>query len=285
MTRSGFKRVLLLAIFFIGIAAVNLYAAWWDLNRLPVPHRTEAVQKREPDLTSGSFEVIYYISALSREELRDFYLKRLTDEGWQQKRPLEELSRISASGLLPMASQSLSDCLIFEKDKETLIVRFTSLRNRSTRKGYDTNYIVSRHKRGEAESAYYPIEMTIPESDQKLPPGLLPDYPGATLVGLTQEGDQLYAAYHTNDGIQRISSYYADQMPVYGWELESESPVEDCPGCQKDNRYQGKIKVSALAQQNYINQEGGTCYIAMSTLADFAGSAEERVLIAVHYKP
>ena len=285
MMRSGFKRALLLVAFFIGITAVNLYAAWWDLNRIPVPHQTEAVQNREPELSSGSFEVIYYISALSREEIRDFYLKRLTDEGWQQKKPLEELSKISAPGLLPMASQSFSDCLIFERDQETIIVRLTSLRNRSTRKDYNTNYIVSRHKRGEVESAYYPIEMTIPESEQKLPPGLLPDYPGATLVGVTQEGGQLYAAYHSTDGIQRISSYYTDQMPVYGWQLESESGVEDCPECQKNNRYQGKTKVSALAQQNYINQEGGTCYIAISTLADFAGSAQERVLIAVHYKP
>ena len=285
MTRSGFKRVLLLAIFFIGIAAVNSYAAWWDLNRVPVPHRTEAVQKREPDLTSGSFEAIYYISALSREEISDFYLRRLTDQGWRQKKPLEELSRISAPGLLPIASQSFSDCLIFEKGAETLIVRFTSLRNRSTRKGYDTNYIVSRHERGEIDFANYPIERTIPESEQKLPPGLLPEYPGATLVGLTQEGDQLYAAYHTNDGIQRISSYYADQMPVYGWQLESETPAEDCPNCQKNNRYKGKIKVSSLAQQNYINQEGGSCYIIMSAIPDFAGSAEEAVMIAVHYKP
>jgi len=285
MIRSGFKRVLLLAICFLGITSVNLYAAWWDLNRIPVPRQTEVAQKREPGLTSGSFEVIFYASALSKDEIRDFYLKRLADEGWQHKKPLEELSKISAPELLPMASQSLSDCLIFTKDQETLIVRLTSLRNRSTRKDYNTNYIVSRHKRGEVESAYHLIDMTVPESDYKLPPGLLPEYPGATLVGATEEGGGLYVAYHSTDRIQRISSYYTDQMPVYGWELESESPVEDCPGCQKDNRYQGKIKVSALAQQNYINQEGGTCYIAMSTLADFAGSAEERVLIAVHYKP
>jgi len=285
MIRLRFARVLLLAICFLGITTVNLYAAWWDLNRVPVPRQTEAVQKRAPELSRGSFEVIYYISALSSEELRDFYLKRLADEGWQEKRPLEELSKVSAPGLLPTAAQSFSDCLIFEKDQETIIVRFTSLRNRSTRKDYNTNYIVSRHKRGEVESAYYPIEMTIPESEQKLPPGLLPDYPGATLLGVIQEGGQLYAAYHSTDGIQRINSYYTDQMPLYGWQLESESGVEDCPGRQKDNRYQGETNVSALAQQNYINQEGWTCYIAMSTLADFAGSAQERVLIAVHYKP
>ena len=283
MTRSGFKRVLLLAIFFIGIAAVNLYAAWWDLNRLPVPHRTEAVQKREPDLTSGSFEVIYYISALSSDELRDFYLKRLTDEGWQQKEPLEELSRISAPGLLPMASQSFSDCLIFEKDQETIIVRFTSLRNRSTRKDYNTNYIVSRYQRGDAESPYKPGP--IPEVDSKFPPELLPDYPRATLVGMTEQDGMLYGAYHTSDGVKDASIYYRNNMPAFGWDLQHESPINkhDFPGVKSD-----KLEVPGrsftVTQQKYVNEDGEECVIAISSMP-VSADGPERTLVAVRYRP
>jgi len=300
MMRSGFKRVLLLAVLFFGVSVGNLYAAWWDLNKLPVPPRTEAVNEKDAGLASGSFEVFYYVSALSADEIRDFYLKRLTDAGWQEKRPLDELSRISAPGLLPLASRAVSDCIIFEKGKETVIVRFTTLRNRATREEHKTNYLLSRHQRGEAESPYK--DEPLPGIDSEFPPGLLPDYPGATLVGMNEQDGVLYAAYRTSDGVKEAGNFYRENMPAIGWNLRDETPVKSydlsgidggnkkelaaiCPQCVKGNKFGEKGEGFTLTHLQYINEEGEECIIAISSLPAFKGEGLQGTLIAVHYRP
>ncbi|MBM3245385.1 MAG: hypothetical protein FJZ15_06305 [Candidatus Omnitrophica bacterium] len=269
--------VFIIAIIFLSAVKINqLQAAWWQLNNIPTPPNTEEVKKEKRNLHGAELDFTYYSSLLSPDDVKDFYRQKLAASGWSERDLFKGLPSMpdglqDARGSL---SGTLGNNLLFEKDKETLVITFVPAGFlQSDRTQYSIcKGIIAPNPGAKTEADYIPKLETKPKKD------IAPAYPGSSLISLAEDQHSLKSTYFTKDTIDSVAAFFRDKMPAYGWMIVKEMPLkkldygnmnvsEYCPSCVKDSGVSDKPVDVLSGGFNFRNSRGDVCSIILSDVA------------------
>ncbi len=256
------KRTILVNLFLLVALSVTIVFAQGQKEEvLPLPNNTREIKREGP--------IVYYRTTESSKEIRDFYIRRLPILGWEA---------------LHVSEQNL----IFEKDQEILSLVFLLA---DLAQDSHTQFVLARSKKeasknieGKASappkdfSEVYP-SLQIPQQPKE---EVAPVYPGASLVGLSEEGQEIRMTYITNAPVEDVSSFYEKEMSDYGWNLTNQPELETLS-------QRSKVKDSHVGQWttelNFLRQDQAHCRIFISdiVLGDEPPFSSDMTTIIVNY--
>lgn len=267
----GFRFKLLMLIGFISLQSALSFAQ--DTLSIPLPPQTEQVKQEVRKISGSEMEFTYYITSQSPQEIKKFYLNKLALLDWQENSPLKSLEQVPDVKLDANLSKALEQTLMFTKEDVTLVITILPEGASSDNK---THFSISKGK----------IDFSLsPSVDTIAPPELLaqpskdvaPEYPGASLLSLSETANSLKATYFSSDGIEAIAAFYKDKMPAYGWVLAEEKPARkinaDCPSCAKEQIGANKPVDMLFGELAFSNKKQDSCRIGFS----YVLPAEEQV--------
>jgi hypothetical protein len=268
---SGFRLKLLMLIGFIGLHSVLSFAQ--DIQPIPVPAQTEQTKQEVRKIAGSEMEFTYYISSQGPQEIKKFYLNRLEELGWQESFPLKDLGQIQDFKIDANLSKVFEQNLMFNKQGQTLIITFLP---DEVSKDNKTHFSTSQ---GKIDFAAAPSIDTAspPELVAKPSKDVVPEYPGAYLLSLSETDVSLKATYYSKDEIESIAGFYKSKMPDYGWFLSEEGPVHklnaDCPSCAKEQAGVNKPLDMLFGELVFSNKNEDRCRIGFS----YVLPAEEQI--------
>lgn len=262
------NKIGILAGLIVFILQLNLQAAWWDNAGIPVPPNTKQEKQETRRIAGAEYNFTYYSSQSSLQELKDFYRHRLAAAGWNEQQLGKQIDRaqLPNSGLnADYLKQALEANLIFQKEKDTLIINF--IPEKFSEEG-KVKFTVCLGKI--EESSLTSIKETpFPELVAKPKKDVFAVYPGASLINLNEACASLKANYFTKDDIDKVANFYDAKMADYGWSKESEKPIETsamqgapCPTCPKTSDNMKDFEVLGL-QMYFVNAKGDRCTIGI----------------------
>lgn len=251
-----------------------LSASWWEMKRIPVPAHTHQVKEEHKKSKGVEFDLISYESTADTQTISDFYRKKFTQLGWEERNPFAAMSRI-LGGAVPGGMEQLSSGnLIFRKGMDLIVIRFTL-------EGPKTGYLLGKIKI--LPEAIKPLPDTFsPEKlNAQLKHEVAPVYPDAYLINLSEKTDSFIAAYFSRDNLKAITSFYKSQMSSYGWVLDKETPFKkidypfalpkgilnnkECPTCPEKEKSFLPRQVGAFTELTFSNSHKDSYKIYLFT--------------------
>lgn len=231
---------------------------------LPVPSGAQESKKQVRKLAGSEYTLTYYKSSSSSEEIKSFYRANLPALGWKEKGFLDDLSQIEQLKDNPFLGQVLEKTLVFEKDKEIIIINFLP----ALRQSKEIQFTLSRGTMPEmpegAQAEQQPF--IVPELVAQPKKNVAPAYPGSSLMFLQEPQAGQRAVYATADEAQKVAGFFKEQMPGYGWALQEETPAEklnqDCPTCPKTTGLPIETWVTKLK----FTKPGAECEVVLSQI-------------------
>ncbi len=264
------NKKLLIVVALLFIMPLFVYAGWQEsveglkatpYYMIPLPPATLEVMQEKTQILGNEFNLTLYATQSSFEEITQFYRERLGREGWEE-----------------VVNASLPQALIFKKADEVI-----NLQNIPSANAQETMFSLGRGniqsiKSGESQFA----EIEFKD---------LPVYPRAAPIPLgsmrTAAKEQL--GYTTLDSPEAVMQFYREKLPLFGWEIANEMPLEqynspdkldNCPECQKlpaealANVKGGSMRMAAFN----ITKQGRSCHIGAAEIALPNNSGTETVI-------
>lgn len=256
----------------------SAHASWWDVSSwnkgLPVPADSQEVKREERVIAGNKFDFVYYASKSDIEVIKNFYRVKLKSTGWNELELLRELKAIPGIKIdnLEMA-QTLEKNLTFSKDEEQIIISFLP---RQYSKDNLTKFTVSYGKIAKNLNDAQAAD-SLPRLIAKPKKEVAPDFPGASLITLSEGPKTLKASYSVKSDIEPVVNFYRENMHRYGWVLVNEKPIEkriaggtselgleSCPTC-KNSLSAGNAAIELrFAELDFSNQAQDRCNIMIS---------------------
>jgi hypothetical protein len=264
-----FKTALIFLFLFFSLFINNgsLEAAWWDAgSSLPIPPGANVEKQETRSMAEQKMFFTYYTSSQGADEIKDFYRKKLTLQGWKERNLAQDIERVQLPGVDkgPM-KKALEANLFFENDADTLILNFIPAQ--FSRDG-KTKFSICQTKKF---SSLQISQDTVPVPELLARPkkDVAPVYPGASLVNLAEDSRSLKATYFSKADIEPVISFYKTKMPDYGWGLVKEAPLKkmdagNCPSCQNNPFTAAQSTEAWIAEMDFANEKGDSCKIGLS---------------------
>ena len=252
--RRKIKQLLLAAIAIVFISIGPLLAGEF----FPTPTGTQETRKEVRRVMGNEFQLTYYASILGADQIKSFYRANLPALGWEEKGLLDDFKEIETLQNNTSLQQVLEKTMVFEKDKEVLIINFIP-----TRPGSQTQFSVSRGELADVSEAAGPDTQPfmVPELVASPKKNIAPNYPGSSLMFLSEPAGSQRAVYITKDDMQTVSAFFKDKMPAYGWALQREEPAVKVESGAKSTSMPVETWVSRL---NFTKQGAEECEIVLS---------------------
>jgi len=267
-------RAIMIAISILILSVNTLNAAWWEGKDVPVPWGAEEAYQETRRIAGSNFLFTYYRTTQdSADSLKAFYRSRLINSGWKEKEMLNELRKVPNVPVNSSFSNVLEQNLIFEKDTDKLIINFIP---EGVFNDGKTRFSIAKGK----------IDFkNVPTDPDKLAPALIakpkkevvPAYPGANLISLSETDNSSQQGYYTQDDIETAIIFYKENMLNKGWALVEEKPVQEtsasadnldlvkhCPNCMKDTGLDVNSIKNKSAELRFSNANKDTCDIVFS---------------------
>ncbi len=287
------RGVIIGGILILSAGVSNLYAAWWDKAglSLSVPPGVEEVSKERRKISNSEFEVSYYKTNLSIDEVKKYYYSRLPNLGWREKQIFDQSTL--ANMKIDIANSPMVNNLVFENDnKETLMINFLP---GGLSQGAKTAFTLYRGKLDFSQSLPPGNNNYMPELIAKPKKDVFPVYPGASLVFLSEPADSLKASYFSKDDLDLVADFYKSNMPKYGWSLteeklpekiETTGGADSCPSCPKGAGSSSQQIEIWNTQLFFSNQKENSCNIVLSRVIPLQGIPESfsTTTIMVNYE-
>lgn len=245
---------------------INVYAQQWPANEvLPVPINTNEI-KRQASAQSGHEGIeIYYESRQSPKEISSFYSNRLITFGWK---------KFYVSG----------DNIIFDKKDELISLSFLPDGMYNDGKAH---FILSRSKQTQDMVSQPRISSDtwpLPESNKKPAQEITPPYPGSALASLSEDSNFMMATYFSKDGIEEVFDFYKEKMADYGWNLDSQTPIQKISG-EKPGKADS-LTGTWTAELNFSNDKKESCGVFLSDmlLGDKPPFSSDITTITIRYE-
>ncbi len=258
-----------LAVFIMLNLLISLnsaHASWWDVSSwnkgMPVPTDTQEVKREERIITGNKFDFVYYASKSDIEVIKNFYRVKLKNTGWSEQELLRELKGVPGIKIdnLEM-EQALERNLVFSKDEEQIIISFLP---KQYSKDNLTKFTVCYGKISKNLSEAQAAD-SLPRLVAKPKKEVAPDFPGASLVLLSEEAKTLKASYSVKSDIEPVVDFYRENMSRYGWVLVNEKPIE--------KRIAGGTPIELrFAELDFSNQAQDRCNIMVSNAGGPGGN-------------
>lgn len=260
---------LVFVIIFFGLN--SLFAFWGDNAGLPLPIGSQEEQVTQKSDTGSLFTMTFYSVMQDTGAVKDFYRRRMPQQGWQ------EIDPAGVPGLDQMRAL-MQDCVIFGKGNDLAAVIISP----STSNDGITHFAVGTNK---AAAAAATDENTPPQLVAKDNEDLVPVYPRATLTASSKSGNSKQLTYQTSDSLEEVIDFYKEQMPGEGWVLGQEEPLQEvtfdnsdpdslanlCPNCpQKINDIVGAMNSWGAALDFSRGKE--QCTIGLSKVKSGEGA-------------
>lgn len=244
----------------------SAHASWWDVSSwnkgMPVPTDTQEVKREERIITGNKFDFVYYASKSDIEVIKNFYRVKLKNTGWSEQELLRELKAMPQVKIdnLEMA-QALERNLVFSKDEEQVIISFLPKQySKDNLTKFTVCYGKIAKNLSEAQAAdSLPRLVATPKKE------VAPNFPGASLVLLSEEAKTLKASYSVKSDIEPVVDFYRENMSRYGWVLVNEKPIE--------KRIAGGASIELrFAELDFSNQAQDRCNIMVSNAGGPGGN-------------
>jgi len=228
---------------------------------IPLPPLTREVKQEKTQILGNEFNLTLYTTQSSFDEVTKFYRERLSREGWEE-----------------VSNASLPQALIFRKDDELI-----NLQNIPSANARETMYSLGRGniqsiKSGESQLA----EIEFRD---------LPVYPRAAPIplGSMRTATKEQIGYTTLDSPERVMQFYREKLPLFGWDIVNEMPLEqyngtdkldNCPECQKlPPEALADVKSSSMRIAAFnITKQGKSCHIGAAEIALPGNSGIETII-------
>jgi len=270
---SRYLIIVFLALLLNVSQAKEVSAAWWKPAELATPEQTTLVKEEKRSFAGKDMTFYYYTSDLSAEMIKDFYKRQLVTNGWQSKNLFQDIANIpNAEKIGSYLRDSMDNNLIFEKEKDTIILSFVPGKFSSDNK---TRYTLTKGTLEVEPGALSGTDL-IPQLKDKPKIDVYPVYPGASLVTFSEKPGLLNATYITKDDLNYVAQFYKDGMGRYGWRLQEEQAPKEmniampdvsqhCPSCKAEPTVKPAIWTSQLY---FTNQKGDQCALVLSNIEE-----------------
>lgn len=224
----------------------------------PTPTGTQETKQEVRKMMGSEFNLSYYTSILGIEEIKSFYRANLPALGWEEKGLLDDFMQVETLQNNAQLKQVLEKTLVFEKDKEVLIVNFIP-----TKPGSQTQFSLSRGELADISEGAQPDAQPfmVPELVAKPKKNVAPRYPGASLTFLSEPQGAQRAVYVTGDDMQAVAAFFKEKMPGYGWQFQREEPAVKVESGAKSTSIPVETWVSRL---KFSKQGQEECEIVLS---------------------
>lgn len=244
-------------ICFIALSA-GLPVAFSSNGELPLPPNTQLTKKEARKLAGAEFAFSYYSSQEEVGQLINFYRANLPALGWKEKNILNDLGPAASQQGGAGLEKFLAQALMFEKGSDLLTVNFMPIEKAGSREVY---YSLAQGAL-DLQAEKPPIDLdTIPELLDKPKKEVIPPYPGAALVTLSEDSGYLKATYTSKDSINSVIEFYRQNGSDYGWSLVEEEPARKL---ELDNTQAAEI---LYAEMIFTNQRHDVLRLGFSFLA------------------
>jgi len=270
--------VIMLILMLSLTCAGKTFCGWLDFYSTPVPAGAKEAAKEKAYMLGSDFIITVYDFHGPFDEVAKFYLRRLTQDGWEQMASDEKVARELAAQKLPAPP------LMFRKGEDTIIVA-----NLGGPPG-GIKFSVSRgalyyFKAKKGQTLLEPEDIQFKD---------IPVYPQASLVPLSSIVTPLrrQVGFSTNEPLAQVVKFYKQKLPLAGWRIVDELPMtdydpkvlQDCPNCgnlSKDTLAAAKgLSLESTGIKAVKGQE--VCIIGVSaSKAAGRGMGETRISITV----
>lgn len=213
-------KILKIAILALALNC-NLAYAEWGVQSIPVLPDAKEEMKQNRTMAGLEFVFTFYSSNSNSSSIKDFYRNRLPPLGWKENDLLKNLGSLPGIKIPEQAAGMLEQNLVFEKDKEKLIITFLPS---NVYKDTKTRFTIAR---GSMDlEKVNPENNLIPKIGDKPKKEIAPVYPGASLMALSEDVNFQQAQYAVEDDINKVIDFYKAKMPNYAWILAKEFPIQ-----------------------------------------------------------
>lgn len=256
-----FCRKIYLAAFIIFNLLLGLnsaHASWWDVSSwnkgLPVPADSQEVKREERMIAGNKFDFIYYAGKSNIEVIKNFYRFKLKSMGWSEQELLRQLKAMPGVKIDNLqVAQALERNLSFTKDEEQIIISFLPAQySKDNLTKFTVCYgKISKNLKDLQASDSLPRLLAKPKKE------VAPDFPGASLITLSEADKALKASYSVESDIEPVLDFYRENMRRYGWLLVNEKPIE--------KRIAGGTSIELrFAELKFSNSAQDRCNIMLS---------------------
>lgn len=259
-----FRRIMFVAIILVGIYSFS-FAGWQDFlggnskQGISLPPSTEKISSSVSNIVGQNMTVSMYVAPLSFEEIKNFYRRILTSEGWEEKSaPTNQIAGQSI--------QSQQNAVVFTKNNNSEYINII--------------YIPRRDPEGRT---YFAIGQgkapTLKDFANTAPAKLdfMPLYPAAKQISFKEDAEEISVSYVSQDKMSSIINFYKMNMPDYNWELSGEDEIERssaqpddlkrrlafCPNCPKDASSLQTMERESGGLE-FTNKYGDICRISLT---------------------
>lgn len=245
-------------LFNLLIGLNSAHASWWDVSfwnkGLSVPADTQEVKREERMIAGNKFDFVYYASKSNIEVIKNFYRFKLKSMGWSEQELLRELKAMPGVKIdNPEVAQALERNLSFTKDEQQIIISFLPAQySKDNLTRFTVCYgKISKNLKDLQASDSLPRLLAKPKKE------VAPDFPGASLITLSEADKALKASYSVKSDIEPVVDFYRENMRRYGWFLVNEKPIE--------KRIAGGASIELrFAELKFSNSAQDRCNIMLS---------------------
>lgn len=220
-----------LAISLILLFSCQSFAAFWDNFDVPLPSGAKLSQSQNIQVGEVERKTTTYRTSQTPEEILEFFRSQMPARGWVADTAfIEGMQKFKLpEEQMPAAMSAIQNNMLnFTKGDYTMFVVVVPMQPRSNFTIFTINY-----------GKRFALTGDNGKPAKKL--DFMPVYPEARQMFSTEST----YIYRTDADIDSVISFYKQDMPNYGWQLQEETPVtetgmgsadifeQDCPDCPK----------------------------------------------------
>jgi hypothetical protein len=218
---------------------------WWGQETILAPSGSEKVREEKRLIAGSEMTFAYYTNNQSADSVRDFYRRTLANAGWTEN------EKITGGG----------NALLFQRGDETITIVFPPARafrdklTRFTVAAGKMNVNAGPGNEGDLDTKL----LTRPSKD------VVPEYPGAALTSLNEGPLFQRTIYSSRDSIDQVTAFYKSNMPLKGWKLVGDGPVENLamPKARPDQPEINRVTKEMV----FANTRGDGCRIVIGQMS------------------